>query len=85
MKYTNWDKKGPIAKKLIEQLDLFQKTKGQAGIDPNTTKPANIRTDIRDKHSFLQTLNPSYFPKHFRDLVDDWRVNKDLKGARKGE
>ena len=84
-KYTNWDKKGPIAKQLVEQFDLFTKTNGAAGIDPNHTKPATITEEIRGKNAFLQALHPQYFPKHYLATVANWRLSKTLERGRKGE
>ena len=54
--YTNWDKKGPIAKQLVEHFELFSKTNGAAGIDPNYTKPATIRK----KGMRRKRLSPSH-------------------------
>ena len=83
--YTSWDRKGPIAKQLVEQINLHQRTKGAYGIDPSITKPALIRSQILDKNPFLQTLNPSYFPKNFRDIVNNWKVNMSQERQRKGK
>ena len=84
-KFVSWDKKGPLAEKLVEQFDLHQKTSGAAGIDPSYTKPALIRSEVRDKHEFLQKLDPAYFPKHFRNTVNTWRLARNLERGRKGE
>ena len=83
--FVSWDKKGPIAQQLIEQFELHKKTNGAAGIDPSITKPSIIRTEVRDKHAFLQQVNPQYFPKHFQATVNTWRLAKSLERGREGE
>ena len=85
-KYTSWDRKGPIAKELVKQFTLFQSTNGAAGIDPSLDKPVTIK-EVFWKHQFLQPLNPSYFPDHFRTLSQQWRFVKDnsRKGGKKVE
>ena len=83
--YTSWDKKGPIAKQLVEQFDLFNQTNGAAGIDPTFTKPKTIREKVRKANDFLHPINPQYFAKHYLSTVHNWRLNKQLERARKGE
>ena len=83
--YVAWDKKGPIAKKLVEHFDLFKETQGAAGIDPSHTKPSIIRELVRDANPFLQELDPAYFHKHYGSTVNSWRLARDLERAWKGE
>ena len=84
-KYTPWDKKGAIAQELINNFELFARTNGAAGINSSLTIPKEIRS-VCNSHSFLQPLNPSYFPKHFINIATDWKLNKELeKGIRKGK
>ena len=80
-KYTSWKRTGPIAKKLVEKFDLFQSTKGAAGIDPTIVDAGTIK-QARLQNEFLLPLNPDYFPVHFRTLANNWRINKD--SSRKG-
>ena len=75
-KYKAWDRKGPIAKELITNFELFESTNGAAGIDPTIQKPRTIK-DIQDKHQFLQPINPQYIANHCLDLSNQWRLNKD--------
>ena len=83
--FVSWDKKGPIAAKLVEQFDLHRSTNGAAGIDPSYTKPRLIRQEVRDKNEFLQQLDPAYFHKHYRSTVNTWRLARNLERAREGE
>ena len=83
--FVTWDKKGPIAAELVRQFDLHRETKGAAGISPSHTKPLQIRQQVRDKHTFLQQLDPAYFHKHYRSTVNSWRLARNLERGRKGE
>ena len=83
-KYKPWDRKGPIAKELVTNFELFQSTNGAAGIDPSVQKPATIK-EIREQHQFLQPINPQYLANHFRDLSVQWQLNKDKRRSNKGK
>ena len=82
-KYKNWDAKGQAAKQLIEQFVLFDNTNGAAGVNYNLNKPKDLLNEVYNTCSFLECYNPSYFANNFRNLRNNYLLEKKKSESRK--
>jgi hypothetical protein len=88
-KYSSWNSTGAAAKKIKEQFDLFAKTNGEAGIDPELIQtPADAREQVYNHpklKDILKVYNPTYFCRsHCRNLKAAWKLGKSCDRARAG-
>ena len=60
---------------LAENFKKFNNSEGKAGIDPFISEKCQIE-DIYDKYSIFQNYSKETFPKRFRSLADQFRLNK---------
>ena len=84
-KSARWDQQGGDAEKLVNLFKLYKKTKGAAGVDPNLTKPSQIKELVFDKLDYLSKYNRERFPDNFKSLGQDFQLNEDITTGRKGE
>ena len=60
---------------LAENFKKFNNSEGKAGIDPFISEKRQIE-EIYDKYSIFQNYSKETFPKRFRSLADQFRLNK---------
>lgn len=82
---VRWDRSGPEATELKNLFDLYKSTNGQAGVDPNLTKPNQIKEQVYYKYDTFQKLDIDRFPSNFKNLASQWTLNEAITTGRKGE